>query len=226
MERSCVRYIYTMTCDQQDHTDTIYQTCSVMATVSSTATHTTLFETPVPASIHHNTTTLSSSTPISSNTPTSTPFYHVPTAPFDSTQTSNTSTSLSAAAKAGLISGISVIVLFALLIIFEFTYMRRVRRNHALRRAVEEVERGGVALKTMVESRSVSKENMNLVLESRVEILVVEEDNEDEDNSDEWDERGWGRGEDEGWEADMENEDEERGRRGGRNGMSLPRREY
>lgn len=69
----------------------------------------------------------------------------------------------------------------------------------------------------MVESRCESKENM--VLESCVEIVVVSEDGDSdgesyENMSDDGD----------GWEADME--DEERGRCGGRNGMSLPRRGY
>lgn len=70
-------------------------------------------------------------------------------------------------------------------------------------------------LKTIVESRSESKENM--VLESCVEIIVVAEDEQSDEE--------WGGSVSEGgdgWEAGRE--DEEMGRRG-RGSVSIPQRE-
>ncbi|KAF2848757.1 hypothetical protein T440DRAFT_556333 [Plenodomus tracheiphilus IPT5] len=186
------------------------------------ATQTSPFRTPLPA-IPHDDIGATSITTSTSSSITTVPYSHgvlssshsnPPTA---SPQNSTSFANLSVPVKAGIISGFTILILSIFLILLEFGYLRHKRRARALRRAVKEVERdAGVELKTMVESRSESKENM--VLESRVEILVVTEDG----NSDgEWDEDMSDDGD--GWEADME--DDERGR-GGRNGMSLPRREY
>jgi hypothetical protein len=81
-----------------------------------------------------------------------------------------------------------------------------------LERAVEEVERG-IEMHKDVSQKSVSESKENMVLESRVEIVV--EDSESESGAvDRWD----------GWDASWEDEDDEMER--GRKGMSLPRREY
>jgi hypothetical protein len=78
------------------------------------------------------------------------------------------------------------------------------------------VERG-----TELKDAAASESKENMVLESRVEILVDEGDGSEEESSD---------GEDQ-WDAgtDGESDDDGNSRRGrarGRNGMSLPRREY
>lgn len=176
--------------------------------VTAASTHISPFETLVPAS--EGITSTSSATVHASATPTSA---HIST-PFPSPPT--ISSGLSVPAKAGLISGLTIIVLAIFIIILEACYLRPRRRARALRRAVAEVEQAsGVDMKTMVESiASGSKETM--VLESRVEILVEGEESEDE----------WSVDDDDGEEWDADVEDEERGRRGGRNGMSLPRRLY
>ncbi|KAH7392764.1 hypothetical protein BKA66DRAFT_547666 [Pyrenochaeta sp. MPI-SDFR-AT-0127] len=126
---------------------------------------------------------------------------------------------LSTAAKAGIITGVSIFFLIIFLILFELGYMRRKRRERALQRAIEEVERGDIEMhKSGSSEGSESKENM--VLESRVEIVVDEESDVEEDED--------------GWEADGEWDDGfddrevgvDRGRERGRCAMSLPRREY
>lgn len=108
---------------------------------------------------------------------------------------------------------VASILILAFGLLAGIPYLRSRRRTCALQRAVEEVERGVELQKAMGhtnDAMSESKENM--VLESRVEIVV--DDGESERNAIEaWD--GW----DGRW---TEDDDLERGRKG----MSLPRREY
>jgi hypothetical protein len=106
---------------------------------------------------------------------------------------------LSAAAKAGIITASIAVFLLVLFLILEYTYLGKKRRERALQRAVEEVERGTELKDT---SHTGSKENM--VLESRVEIVVDGGDESDGDLGE------WGHGR--RWER-------------GRSGMSLPRQE-
>ncbi|KAI8934743.1 hypothetical protein NX059_008431 [Plenodomus lindquistii] len=205
--------------------------CSIVAkaVASAPSSETSPFGTPSPAIPNYGVdatmviTSPSSSTssmPSSSSSEdaTYTSFAIPPGSPQNSTSFAN----LSVPVRAGIISGFTILIISVFLMLLEFGYLRRRRRERALRRAVKEVERdAGVELKTMVESRSESKENM--VLESRVEILVVTEDGHSDG--------GWGGsmsddGHGDGWEADMEDEERGRGGSGGRNGMSLPRREY
>ena len=119
---------------------------------------------------------------------------------------------LSSGARAGVITSVCIFFLFFCVVLAEFGFMRKKRRERALRRAEEGVEQGGGGMDRAVGSEGdEGKENM--VLESRVEIVVDEESNSEGD----------------GWEADMEGEDEsdgETGRGRGRHAMSLSRREY
>ncbi|KAJ4369069.1 hypothetical protein N0V83_006152 [Neocucurbitaria cava] len=125
----------------------------------------------------------------------------------------NTFANLSTAAKAGIILGITIFFLSVFLILFEFGYLRRKRRERALQRAIEEVERGGglEMRKRIVESNEMSESKENMVLESRVEIVV-------DDGGEESDGDG-----DSVWDTGMEDDDE---MWRGRQAMSLPRREY
>jgi hypothetical protein len=111
------------------------------------------------------------------------------------------------------IGTVASILILAFCLLSGIPYLRSRRRERALQRAVEEVERGVEMQKSMghaSDAMSESKENM--VLESRVEILI--DDGMSERNAIEaWD--GW----DGRW---TEDDDLERGRKG----MSLPRREY
>lgn len=142
--------------------------------------------------------------------------HHLP--PVSESQVSDIA-GLSTAAKAGIIAGLSIFSLAIFLILFELGYMRRKRRERALQRAVEEVERGGIEMHKSGDSDS-SESKENMVLESRVEIVVDEESDMDEDGD--------------GWEADGEWDDGfddddramSRGDGRGRCAMSLPRREY
>jgi outer membrane lipoprotein SlyB len=92
---------------------------------------------------------------------------------------------------------------------------------------VEEVERGiemgrgGGESKERIVGGSVSggfgsESKENVVLESRVEIIVEGDDESERNVLDEWD--GWSAGVGQ----DLDQDDEERGRKG----MSLPRREW
>ncbi|KAH9865202.1 hypothetical protein IAQ61_009149 [Plenodomus lingam] len=189
---------------------------------STPSTQPSPFTTPSTAIPQNDMTATSTTTIKLSSTPTSRPSLNATSAnlsvPPVSLQNSTSFANLSAPVRAAIISGFTILILSLFFILLEVGYLRHKRRERALRRAVEEVERdAGVELKTMVESRSASKENM--VLESQVEIVVVSEEG---DSDADWE----GNMSDDGggWEADME--DEERGRGGGRNGMSLPRREY
>ena len=107
------------------------------------------------------------------------------------------------------------------MLILEHTYLRRKRHERAVKRAIDEVEHG-TELKRITESES--KENM--VLESRVEIVVENEGQDSVRGS--WDGEG-------SWDANTDDANDDgdlsewgRGRRReiGRNGMSLPRREH
>lgn len=139
--------------------------------------------------------------------------------PGPSTETPQVSSQLSTPVKAGIITASIVVFLVVLLLVLEHTYFRRKCHERALKRAIDEVERG-TELKRITESES--KEIM--VLESRVEIVV---DNEGQDSvSGSWDGEGpWDAGtvdEDDG--GDLSEWGRGRRREIGRNGMSLPRR--
>jgi hypothetical protein len=131
-----------------------------------------------------------------------------------------TSSHLSTAAKAGIITASVAVFLLLSFLILEYTYLGKKRRERALQRAVEEVERG-----TELNDTSAIESKENMVLESRVEIVV---DGGDESDSDErWDtESGWDAGTD-GETSDGDLGEWGHGRRWerGRSGMSLPRRE-
>jgi hypothetical protein len=115
-------------------------------------------------------------------------------------------------ASIGIGIGVSAFILIIGSIACGVPYLRNRRRARALERAVEEVERG-IEMHKDVSQKSVSESKENMVLESRVEIVV--EDSESESGAvDRWD----------GWDASWEDEDDEMER--GRKGMSLPRREY
>ncbi|KAF1851832.1 uncharacterized protein K460DRAFT_413338 [Cucurbitaria berberidis CBS 394.84] len=164
------------------------------------------FQTPLSASWH----TLSSTRAPRPSSKVTT-FPPVPIATHSSHDSHNNSFAiLSTGAKAGIIVGISLFFLGVFLVLLELGYLRRKRRERALRRAVEEVERGGIRMGKSVGSES-SESKENMVLESRVEIIVDDSDGSDGDDA---------------WDADME--DEERGKTAGwgRQAMSLPRREY
>jgi flagellar biosynthesis/type III secretory pathway M-ring protein FliF/YscJ len=127
---------------------------------------------------------------------------------------------LSISAKAGVIAASIVVFLCLLLVILEYTYLRRKRQERALKQAVDEVERG-TELKELTTGES--KEIM--VLESRIEI-VVDDENEHSVRSS-WDgEVQWNAGT-EGDDSDGDLGEWGRGMRWerGRNGMSLPRAE-
>lgn len=67
-----------------------------------------------------------------------------------------------------------------LLLTLEYTYLRRKRQERALKRAIDEVERG-----TELKESSERESKENMVLESRVEIVV---DGEEEGSvRDSWD---------------------------------------
>ncbi|KAH5455389.1 hypothetical protein HBI30_090740 [Parastagonospora nodorum] len=176
--------------------------------VTSTSGHfvvTKVFETPVPAI------STAAITPTNAS-PLATPPPVAPPANLQGPTASDTH-DLSDGVKAAI--GISVVVIIVLLLAFlvlGIPQIRSRRRTQALQRAVEEVERGVEMQKPadhVSEAMSDGKDNM--VLESRVEIVV--EDGASERNVvDTWD----------GWNATYEGDDTERGRQG----MSLPRREY
>ncbi|KAF1945150.1 hypothetical protein EJ02DRAFT_500897 [Clathrospora elynae] len=197
---------------------------------TTTSAQTSSFGTPLPASYITTATVFQLSIPTAQpSNDTATSPGHPPHGPLQipppspSSLSPSTLAHLSTAVKAGIITASIIVFLLICLILFGYTYLHRKRRERALQRAVEEVERG-TELKGMSLSESgESKENM--VLESRVEILV---DGETEtDNEEGWD------GENE-WDADTDGQDSDgdlgewgRGRawERGRNGMSLPRRE-
>ncbi|RMZ71019.1 hypothetical protein GMOD_00005512 [Pyrenophora seminiperda CCB06] len=127
---------------------------------------------------------------------------------------------LSTPAKAGIITASVIVFLLATFLLIEYTHLRHKRRERALRRAIEEVERG-----TELKDSSVGESKENMVLESRVEIVVEEGEASERSSMDGGDE--WDAGTDEGYdEGDGDLGDWDRGRtwERGRNGMSLPRR--
>ncbi|OAL50033.1 hypothetical protein IQ07DRAFT_653211 [Pyrenochaeta sp. DS3sAY3a] len=140
---------------------------------------------------------------------------------------------LSPSAKAGIITGpILALLLTFLLLLLEYGYLRRLRRERALRRAVEEVERGDIEMAKRGElggcghDASLGESKENMVLESRVEIVVEEGSESGEEG--EWDADADGEGDGEEEEEEEESEDgwSDWGLRRGRCAMSLPRREY
>lgn len=133
--------------------------------------------------------------------------------PTTSRQHRNHVSDLSPGAKAGIITGASVVLLAVFLLLLELTCLCRKRRERALRRAVEEVERGNrrvtsdridedesegetVMLERGVEVigqevvKEVEDEREGVVLESKVEIVVEDEGGWETDEDDE----EWGRG--------------------------------
>jgi hypothetical protein len=127
---------------------------------------------------------------------------------------------LSNAAVLGISIGSAILLLTTLFLIFGLPYLRRVRRGRALQRAIEEVERGIEMRKTGLSEVSESKENM--VLESRVEIVMDDGDDDMERERDLVDMVGrW-----DGWDATGDGVEEVEEWEIGRKGMSLPRREW
>ncbi|EDU48591.1 hypothetical protein PtrSN002B_000809 [Pyrenophora tritici-repentis] len=128
---------------------------------------------------------------------------------------------LSTPAKAGIITASVVIFLLVFVLLIEYTYLRHKRHERALQRAIEEVERG-----TELKDSNISESKENMVLESRVEIVVEEGEASERssvDGGDEWDAGTDGEFD----EGDGDLGDWGRGRtwERGRNGMSLPRRD-
>ncbi|CAN9157689.1 hypothetical protein CUC08_Gglean003488 [Alternaria sp. MG1] len=126
---------------------------------------------------------------------------------------------LTATAKAGIIAASIAVFVILLLLVLEYTYLRRKRRDRDLERAIDEVEDG-----TELKESTASESKENMVLESRVEIVIEEEQRSE---SDSWDgESQWGVGTDR---EDSDGDLGEWGRGGGwergRNGMSLSRTE-
>jgi len=90
--------------------------------------------------------------------------------PATSTETPRSASQLSTPAKAGIVTASLVMFLLVLLLVLEHTYLRRKRHERAFQQAIDEVETG-TELKNITTSES--KENM--VLESRIEIVVESE---------------------------------------------------
>lgn len=139
--------------------------------------------------------------------------------PATSTEIPPSSSQLSTPIKAGIITASILVFLLVLLLVLEHTYLRRKRHERAVKRAIDEVERG-----TELKNTTTSESKENMVLESRVEIVVDGEVQDSVRGS--WDREGH-------WNVDTDDEDDDgnlsewgRGRRRdvGRNGMSLPRR--
>ncbi|KAG9185662.1 hypothetical protein G6011_06993 [Alternaria panax] len=91
-----------------------------------------------------------------------------------STHSPRPSTQLSTPAKAGIIAASVVVFFLLLLLVLEYTYLRRKRQDRALEQAIDEVERG-----TELKDATATESKEHMVLESRVEIVVVGEDGED-----------------------------------------------
>jgi hypothetical protein len=138
-----------------------------------------------------------------------------PIAPPLNTNDNSTSSThrLSTSAKVGVGIGIAAAIIILIMLIFGLNYLNSRRRAQAMQRAINEVERGTEMRKTVRrESDTTGEGKENMVLESRVEI-VVGDDHSERDVVASWD----------GWNATWDVNDEvERGRKG----MSLPRREY
>lgn len=120
---------------------------------------------------------------------------------------------LSVGARVGIAVGVFATLLLVALLLVGIPYIQNRRRTRAMQRAVEEVERGTEMRKaTGSQSEAFGASKDNMVLESRVEI-VVDDDESTRDMVASWD----------GWNATWDEDDElERGRKG----MSLPRRIY
>lgn len=91
--------------------------------------------------------------------------------PATSTETPRSASQLSTPVKAGIVTASIVVFLLVLLLVLEHTYLRRKRHERAVERAIDEVERG-TELKRVTKSES----EENMVLESRVEIVVESEE--------------------------------------------------
>jgi hypothetical protein len=140
--------------------------------------------------------------------------------PAPSTHPTQPRSQLATPAKVGIITASIIVFFISLLLILEYTHLRRKRHDRALKRAIDEVEQG-----TELKESTASESEENMVLESRVEIVVEEE--EQGSVRDSWDRESQ-------WDAGTEGEDSDgdlgewgRGRtwERGRNGMSLPRTE-
>jgi flagellar biosynthesis/type III secretory pathway M-ring protein FliF/YscJ len=142
---------------------------------------------------------------------------YVPSAP--SASSSQTSSQLSTPAKAAIITAGIIVFLVLLLVTLGYTYLRRKRHERAVKQAIDEVERG-----TELKEASAYESKENMVLESRVEIVVHGEGQGSQ--RDDWERQSqWDTGTDED-ENDGDLGEWGRGRmwERGRNGMSLPRR--
>jgi hypothetical protein len=90
-----------------------------------------------------------------------------------------------------------MLVLVLLLLGVGVCWIRRRRRQRAMQRAVEEVEKGGMGEAEEVGDAVVKNDGEMMVLESRISIIVVDD------------------GDDESYEGDVEEvEEDERGRHG------------
>ena len=187
---------------------TIYaKGCTSVILVSGSPVPTLSFQTPQPI-----TPTQPSSLPtISHAVETS-----APAAP-SSNETPSFTPTLSTPAILGISISLTLSVILILFLMFGMPYLRQWKRERALKRAVDEVERGIEMRKNVghgsASGATESKENM--VLESRVEIVVGDEESV-RDVVETWD----------GWNATWTGDDDEGEGDRGRKGMSLPRREY
>ncbi|KAF2829788.1 hypothetical protein CC86DRAFT_285382 [Ophiobolus disseminans] len=139
-----------------------------------------------------------------------------PVAPPDSQNISSAS-SISATTILTISISLTLSIIVILFLAFGIPYLRKWRRSCALQRAVDEVERGIEMRKDIGHGSTseVTESKENMVLESRVEIVVGDEESE-RDVVDAWD----------GWNATWDGDDDEDLEERGRKGMSLPRREY
>jgi hypothetical protein len=140
----------------------------------------------------------------------------LPVASLNSQNTSH-APSLSTATILGLSISLTVSTILILFLIFGTPYLRKWWRSRALQRAFDEIERGIEMRKDIGHGGTsvVTESKENVVLESRVEVVVSDEETET-DVVDAWD----------GWNATWTGEEDEDLEERGRKGMSLPRREY
>lgn len=184
------------------------QNCKLSSTnLAPTTTSGVAFQTPFPPAqtlqssrltLNQTIESSSSAVPAASDNTSSTPFLSTPI-------------------TVGISVSLTLSILLILFLIFGIPYLRKWTRLPALQRVIDEVERGiEMGKDTGHRSTSeVTESKENMVLESRVEIVVGEEESEMNvvDALD-------------GWNATLARDDEEELEERGRKGMSLPRRVY
>jgi hypothetical protein len=161
-----------------------------------------------------STTSFETSVPLSSPSALTLDPHEPPIAPSLDINSSVSSThELSINAKIGIGIGIAGLFLIIITLVFGLSYFKNRQRAQAMQRAIDEVERGTEMQRTVRHgSDTTGEDKENMVLESRIEI-VVGDDHSENDVIASWD----------GWNATWDVNDElERGRKG----MSLPRRGY